>query len=302
MNILLTTKCNKKCNYCFASSLPKEDMGLDQIDYLLNFPDFSQLTKIGILGGEPTLYPFLYEVISKIRQVNNNVVIYLFSNCENSPAILEKINDSNVVLVANCFSNDIASNVAENLKLAHQKGWTVALSYTITEPVDNSEEIIKFCKGYSIKIVRWSLAMPAYGINNRYIPLSRYSEMIPLIKQINKSLLKNKIATYNDCPVPLWCQISPNINEKNGPYVQGIKYGQCQPPYDIHPGYLVTGCMGIGDRITFALNSVHSVKELEQRYYSYVSNLRSTTCVSDINESANYGGACFGFTQKEELI
>lgn len=271
---------------------------MSQIRYLVGFPDFNQLDKISILGGEPTLHPAFSEIVMMIRQANSSAVIQLFSHCGNQAEKLCQIDCNNLVLVANCYSDRDNPNVEENLRVAREKGWVVALSYTIATPEIDTDGIIAFCKKHGIRIVRWSLAMPAHRVNSTYVPISEYAKYLEDIKLFTRRLLQNKIVSYNDCPLP--CCLVGNDQLRyastGSVYTNGVRYGICQPPYDIYPGNVVTGCMGIGERIKFDLRTVRSVSELSNVYTRLVAALRKECSNADIYEAADESQkVCFGF-------
>lgn len=296
MNLLITTRCNHNCKYCFIDHNKESDMDIEQIRYITSFPDFSDLNKVSILGGEPTLHSQLSEIISTIRSANLNTAIQLFSHCGNDILNFREINDSNLILIANCYENRNSQVVKENLKIARQKGWTIALSYTIASKNLNIDDVLEFCEAQDIRIVRWSLAMPAYGSRNIFVTKDEYKDYLHLVEKFCKSLLQNRIISYNDCPIPK-CMIEDSaLSENRSAYVKGVRCGTCNPPYDIHPDYSVTGCMGIGDRIKFDLRDFNTIKEMTTFYEQKVNQLRIERQLSqECKQCSLCDGGCFGF-------
>lgn len=303
MNLIINTDCNRKCEYCFMPKGKYPNMELEQIEYIANFNDFNRIKIINILGGEPTLHPRLAEFIAILRASNMNSVIQIFSHCGNALGALEKVKSDNIVLVANCYEDRENEKVRSNLRLAVNRGWLVVLSYTIYKKEIEVENIIRFCKEMGIRIVRWSLAMPAYKMNNVSISLTDYGEYINLVEDFNKSLLANRIASYNDCPLPLCICRHQSGEYHEFIYKNGIRYGECNPPYDIYPDYKLTGCMGIGDRIQLNLKDVKSIAEIEAFYKKHVNELkmiRSNSFGSSICSKCK--GGCFGFFENFEYV
>jgi len=62
--IALTTKCNQKCWWCYASASPNEikEWRLDELKQLIGFLDFWGILGIAFGGGEPFIYPKLAEI------------------------------------------------------------------------------------------------------------------------------------------------------------------------------------------------------------------------------------------------
>lgn len=82
-SLFLLTICNLKCSYCYARKnkkwgemLSKSD--LNKILSYLSKVDFD--FKITLLGGEPTLYPYLKIVISELDRNKHCKVIEVFTN------------------------------------------------------------------------------------------------------------------------------------------------------------------------------------------------------------------------------
>lgn len=299
MNLIITTNCNKNCKYCFVPKDEFHNMELEQIKYISSFHDFNHIKIINILGGEPTLHPELAKFIKIMRASNRKGLIQIFSHCGNDRAALEEVEDDNIILVANCYEDRDNPKVHANLELAKKRGWTVVLSYTIYRKEIEVKKIIEFCRETGIRIVRWSLAMPAYKMKNSSISLVECSEFISIIEKFNKSLLANKIASYNDCPLPMCMnhfQRNMSCGQHESVYVNGIRYGDCNPPYDIYPDYILTGCMGIGDRIQLNLKEVKNITELENLYKERVGELRAVRSLSsECSTCQMCKGGCFGF-------
>ncbi|MCX7913324.1 MAG: SPASM domain-containing protein [Thermodesulfovibrionales bacterium] len=77
-----TFKCNFNCSFCFNRniSLPDE-MRLDRLDLFIKIISELGIQELDILGGEPTLYSYLYPLIDSALQ--NNIHIFLSTNGSN---------------------------------------------------------------------------------------------------------------------------------------------------------------------------------------------------------------------------
>ena len=76
--LLLTRKCNLSCSHCIRSSDPSFTEFMSQELCEKIFTEFSFYTKdaqILISGGEPTLHPKFFDIVSKAYDLFNNVVI-----------------------------------------------------------------------------------------------------------------------------------------------------------------------------------------------------------------------------------
>lgn len=307
MNLLITLRCNQKCPYCFIENkrnLP--DMTLEELEYIVNLPDFAEENVISILGGEPTLHSQLKEFLEMIHNKNRNPIT-IFSNLSNEPNIFKEIDIPNIILVANVLGNNnrISKNVEANLEIARRKGWTVVLSYTIIDVDFEINEIIDLCKKNGIKAVRWSLAMPASDRRNIYIQKHINMKIVKKLGTFIDKLLINGIVSFNDCPLPLCADVQKVSDVIKNKYnlpdsFQPIRMGICKPPYDVLPGYQIRGCMGIGGKISLDIRNFNSIKAIMVEYQKCVDDLRSLRILAECRMCKNFndcGGGCLGYVR-----
>jgi len=75
--ITLTKKCNLRCNYCFEEANPNND-GVFQIEKVMNLIREAKslnIRWIALSGGEPLLYPYIYELINEIAGLGLSLFI-----------------------------------------------------------------------------------------------------------------------------------------------------------------------------------------------------------------------------------
>jgi organic radical activating enzyme len=73
VNILLTTRCNKNCSFCFANQAmrekPAQDMTLENFRSLIRLAKTDQINPtVKLLGGEPTMHPDFPQILTILRQ------------------------------------------------------------------------------------------------------------------------------------------------------------------------------------------------------------------------------------------
>ena len=84
MNLYLTHKCNRGCAFCFARKIVSEG-GVD-INEILTIEDVEKLLRhyqkdlevVGLLGGEPFLYPHLGELLKLLDKYTKDLNIKKF--------------------------------------------------------------------------------------------------------------------------------------------------------------------------------------------------------------------------------
>lgn len=72
LRIILTTKCNYQCRYCFAEGEKEKDGKITDLESLKKIIKVGKefgINKIKLTGGEPLLYPHMDELLEYIRKI-----------------------------------------------------------------------------------------------------------------------------------------------------------------------------------------------------------------------------------------
>jgi len=76
LKYMLTTKCNRKCNYCITKNIVvEEETNLDNVKEVLWKVRLEGYKDIMITGGEPSLSELFYSKLQLIGTIFNNVYI-----------------------------------------------------------------------------------------------------------------------------------------------------------------------------------------------------------------------------------
>lgn len=76
--LILTYDCNNRCKWCYASpsGFKKDLMKFEDIEKYLRLMKSLGIKPLGLLGGEPTLYPKLFDVIKLAKKYDFKVTLY----------------------------------------------------------------------------------------------------------------------------------------------------------------------------------------------------------------------------------
>jgi len=118
--ILLTTKCNMTCHdCCFLDILNKKDLGkmdfdLDQIEKVYNQEIFKSVSRVVLMGGEPTLCKSHVSIIRFFR--NEGIVVNLVSNAlKVDEPLLQEYHNSDLNLIGFSIYDKTENGMKYNL-------------------------------------------------------------------------------------------------------------------------------------------------------------------------------------------
>lgn len=229
MNIILTTRCNKGCSFCFAKDKNKtaEDISLENIQKIFEFAKSSNpIPQIKLLGGEPTLHPNIKDIIKLLAK--NNLYYGLISNglyedlelnnlLKNSLeqgfliSILFNITELNTASRKNIFKNNydyFVKSFRENSNFNLACALTLNRRKKVNEELDYLKWLID---NYEIHILRVSLdflgnnSEDEYFINNK-----EYGEKILRIYELAAA---KQIIVTGDC-IAYPCMFDKYISRK----------------------------------------------------------------------------------------
>lgn len=159
--IRLTRQCNMKCMYCNIQSTVRKDLTLNEWKKAIDIIKNLGAKEIVILGGEPTLYPHILELveyISKQAKLICNLTTNAFGNFDLVKQLLENGLNSLGVSIDNLeFKNSISPLKAKNglnliEYLIHSSDNPNITNYTVLNKknVDSIVDLIKYMDGKGI--------------------------------------------------------------------------------------------------------------------------------------------------------
>jgi MoaA/NifB/PqqE/SkfB family radical SAM enzyme len=149
LNVKLLNSCNGKCDFCIASGTPNMPSASAK-EFIETANNMEKFTKVDILGGEPTLYPELVELLKGIRP--NKTDIGIITNGSNLKVLKECIPYLDTITISiHSFdysknSTGIYINEEELIDLNNNKGnvETIAAALISENTVSNLDEIVEY--------------------------------------------------------------------------------------------------------------------------------------------------------------
>lgn len=117
-------RCNMECNNCYLPNRDYEDVNFDQVKNFIS--KFQKRTEFRLIGGEPTLYPYLFDLISFINDNKLNHRVTLVTNglklaSKNYVESLANAGLNRIYLSMNGFNNDEVYEKVDGMKCARLK-------------------------------------------------------------------------------------------------------------------------------------------------------------------------------------
>lgn len=208
-NLYLTHKCRRGCPFCFARKVLKATHDAGEIltpDEIRRFLDHykKDVDSIGLLGGEPFLYPHLGEIFTMLKE--RHIHARLFTSATDPlPEALENLDVSDECLhfVVNVGDRKTYNDKQfANLERFFDKFHSVAaLSYTIFDlENDNPEFLFDMIDHYQlIRNIRVGIALPIYKGGNSYIAMEDYKKAGEYFCECAERAAKRGIILAMDC-------------------------------------------------------------------------------------------------------
>lgn len=274
IQVNLTYRCNRNCNYCYAKNLIEDydkDMSVDDFKSLLNWLEKNNIKSLNLTGGEPTWHPHIGEILDLAK--GKKFYVTVFSNGLFPEAFLEHIDKSDAFLINYNHKDTYASkeyeNLHKNLEYLKQKNKPTTLAFNITDEIESCDYVINAAKKYGVEKVNMDFVIPNSLKNNYHIRSREFNKKKGLIRRFLKKFKENNIKVKITRPLPL-CIFKDEKKE----YPRSIA-SLCSVGYGIvavNPDLTIFPCLALffkGPKIT-EFNSFQEIKSFYQKAVSDV--------------------------------
>jgi MoaA/NifB/PqqE/SkfB family radical SAM enzyme len=251
-NVLLTTRCNLKCPYCFAqeklSEGQKLSMAMADVEKVIAFLKRSNHQLFRAMGGEPTLHPEFPAILE--MALRNGMRVDLLSNAtwpESYNELFRRTSPRRVVFLLNIdlpqrYAPNIWQRIEHNLGAICDRG-SITLSFNLFEKQPRYEYIFELSRKYGIDKVRMSFSLPVVGANNACLGLEDYKDLAPFVVEFARRAEAESVQVKMDNAVPL-CMF--NHEQAGELLLKGVidleRNMRCSPVIDIGPDLRVWCC------------------------------------------------------------
>ena len=299
MNIMITTKCNLACGYCFAKNIGIEgDMSLDNFQKCLAFVSQSKGQVVRLIGGEPTLHPNFSEFLKLIVD-SHFAELHIFSNCiMNDEALASIIGVSKtirILIIGNLNGSEICGSdgikrydcVIGQLK---QVGIDVTVGMNIYTPNMSFDYFFDIVKRQKIQNIRLSIAvlpMPSIKKAKNYYQrlINKYIDFLSQAYALGCSV-------ENDCnSIPLCYYSSAQQEKVRKLYPELLIPTKCAPSIDILPNLDVIRCFACKTLSRINLDDASNASQM-LAFFSCAIDRRYDQKVIESCRTCNYKKTC----------
>lgn len=247
-NLYLTHRCNRGCPFCFARKVlaqrkdREEILTIEEITKLLDHYH-NKFQAIGLLGGEPFLYPHLAEVVKLLQE--RGIPCKIFTSATNPiPKEMEELQSfdrlSFVVNVGerNTYKEEQFRNLEHFFDKFHEIS---SLSFTIFDLNADPTFLFDMIDKYGlVRGIRTGIALPIYQGGNKYIELDEYKKAGEYFIKCVDQAAARQITMHMDCGFQA-CMFD---DAQRGHLLrQGTQMGfMCGAAIDIGPGLQAWNC------------------------------------------------------------
>lgn len=279
-NIILTSRCNLRCEYCFAHDLTDNKSDDITVDTFLEILDFLKgEAQIGLIGGEPLLHKNInefLEILNNSYYVNNVMVftngIYLdkVKKDKLSHKIHFLVNVNSSTQVGEVAFEKIKANIKDILYYVPRDHVTIGVNiYKENQDFSDQLDIIK---AFGFKRVRISVVIP----KDKSEKSSEYFlRMKGTLLDFCKELKALGVSPCYDCNAIPACYYNDSELELLGSltyvneYEKRIFMGEasvCAPIVDIYPDKTASRCFGMSD-YKVNIDEFKSVDDLKNHFF-----------------------------------
>jgi sulfatase maturation enzyme AslB (radical SAM superfamily) len=283
MNILLTSKCNRRCPYCFAAERISHDSGASaenaattadnstgaapptfisarNFEYALSFVTPERRKVVGILGGEPSLHPRFVDLLDIAWK--KGVRTKIFTNGlwakEKINAIRKKAPQLgpllHMVVNVNHPDDTPSAERKQQARFLEALGPWCALSYNIYKADFDPLFLLDLIDEHKTKKeIRIAIAQPLANTENICVDLEDYPQMAPTIVDLVEKGDAQSVRVSFDCGF-IMCMFTP---AQIGKMIMCSTHFviRCAPVIDVGTDLSVWACfplstIGAGVRLT----------------------------------------------------
>lgn len=312
-NVLLTTRCNRTCPYCFAKKemggATGDRMSWENLIFIADFLLKSGERSISLLGGEPTLHPDFVDFVCYLNE--RGFEICVFTNGIISKARLGEMKENLTGIPVERLSFVCNLNNPEQTPASEEENGRIrdflAIMGPWSQPGFNIYRL-DFDLGFIFDIVnryglkrtlRLGMTQPLPGQGNEYMRPEDIQKVIDRLYSFRPLMDRMRIKPGLDCGFPV-CKFT---DEQLGWLyrLSGRARFECGPAIDITPDMSIYSCFPLSAFHRKSIFDFDDMKQVVEYYTDIHHRLREELpgiydecdgCVSRNEGLCSGGGVC----------
>ncbi|MEN6464617.1 MAG: radical SAM protein [Syntrophaceae bacterium] len=306
-NILLTTRCNRSCPYCFAekemAGSPSDNlMSWENMIYVADFLAASGQARVSLLGGEPTIHPQCVDFILYLLKRGFRVTV--FTNGVLSPARLNEFekyltNTGTRELSFVCNLNDPVQTPAPQAELKKIErfltvmGPWVSPGFNIYRLDFTLDFLFDAINRYGMqRHMRIGMTHPVPGRQGGFIHPDDMREVIERLYSYRPLFDSLRVSPGLDCGFPI-CKFTDEELGWLHRFKRPVEF-RCAPAVDVSPDMSVYHCFPLSTHKRRSLFEFDSLKELNDHFLNLRDEIKA--------EAAGIFDECDGCKYQEEGV
>jgi MoaA/NifB/PqqE/SkfB family radical SAM enzyme len=297
-NILLTTRCNLHCPYCFAQEKlgggQRISMAMSDVEKVIAFLKRSNHPFFRAMGGEPTLHPEFPSIFEMALQSGMRVDV--LSNAtwpESYNELFRRTSPRRVVFLLNIdqprrYAPPVWQRIQNNIEATAERG-SITLSFNIFEKQPDGDYILELTEKYGIDKIRMSFSLPVLGANNAFLRLEDYKQMAPFVVDFARRAEQRGVQVSMDNAIPICMFTYEQAGELVLKRVIDLERNvRCQPVIDIGPDLRVWCCFCLSKIWNRHLDEFQNLGEIHDYYRRAMALYQSRLYPLDECDSCSY--------------
>ncbi|MGA2262786.1 MAG: radical SAM protein [Acidobacteriota bacterium] len=311
-NVLLTTRCNLHCAYCFAQERLQENrnqvMTLADAAKVIGFLKRSGHPIFRAMGGEPTLHPGFPAILQMALEQDMRVDVLSNATWPDSyNALFRRVSPRRLLFLLNIdhpdsYSPHVWRRIQNNLEAVAGRG-TVTLSFNIFEKQPRYEYLLDLIRAHGINKLRMSFSLPVVGVHNACLSLDDLKEMGSFVVDFVHQVEALGVNAQLDNAFPL-CIF--NHEQAGELLTKGVfdlqRNARCGPIIDIGPDLSVWCCFCLSHLWNRHLDEFENLQAIEDFYKQAMSAYQGRLFPLDECHQCRYRevwgcqGGCLSYT------
>jgi hypothetical protein len=201
--------CQLACPYCISADPKVQSPGEANQESVLALLDWAQrsgIRRIGLAGGEPTLYGHFTWMLSEFTR--RDMEFYMATNGLFDPEKRKQIIAARPATVSLHLTPQVRSSpqletFAQTAREMTQNGLVVALRINLTKPDEDVPFYFSLAKNTGIREIRAAVPMPNAALSNRFVKLDRLQSFSGTITRLFEEGRHQGIKVILAKPFPL---------------------------------------------------------------------------------------------------